>query len=164
MPSFGRDSGNKNKTVPANVLTASRHTLTESGVVYSIEVFVDDSTPAGNIRLGIYDNSGNLKVDAGARTVIDGWNTITGLSVPLSPADYLLAILMSAGNNLDYQQNSEYTQWRTYTYGPLPDPFGTPTGNDTSGLVIRAWYTVPGADVGYLARRIGRKSNHLLIR
>ena len=100
------------------------------GVLTEIGILFNDSTPNGNVRLGIYaDNNGapgNLLLDAGAATVANGWVSKTGLSLNLPNGTYWLAFVLSATNSVSSQSGgSKSLYWRSYTYGALPASFGS---------------------------------------
>lgn len=115
-------------------------------VLTTIQLHYTQASPTGSVRLGIYTDAGasgpgNLILDAGATTITNGWTSITGLTVTLTPGTrYWLAFIQSANNGVDYTSGKPYNPtggagshcFATATYGALPSTFPS-TGLDCTG-------------------------------
>lgn len=74
---FGLNHGNDNNNDEPNYLSAVRMLNTAgTGTLVSIELLVNDETPNGFVRIGIYEDDegkpGSLMVDAGEVAVVNG--------------------------------------------------------------------------------------------
>lgn len=116
------DSGN------ANLLVAQQAALAQAGTIQSLSFYV--TTPAGKLRLGIYDASGpnggpgKLLAQTAEITPVAGWNTANVLTqVSLVIGHYWLAYLPSDGN-LGFKNGSPGTsRWYNFAYGAMPAIF-----------------------------------------
>ena len=122
-----------------------------NGTLTKLELLFDDTTPNGRVRLGVYADSsgthGALLLDAGSVTVANGWVGVSGLSLHVSANTYYwLTFNLSAQNGVRYQtsRTTGSHRWRAYSYGALPNPFGTiPIQNTNTNLyVMRETYTL----------------------
>ena len=145
MATFGLNSGNNTWNVSPDYVNGMRFQNTAGdGTLTGLEILFDDATPNGNVRLGVYEDSsgspGGLLLDAGAVAVADGWVSISGLNLSVTlDTYYWLAYNVDSDNGIRYQsgQPASSHHWRVYTYGTLPDPFGTGSSNNNQ-LVMRA--------------------------
>jgi hypothetical protein len=145
MATFGRDTGSSTSAEPANTLVCSRFQNTAgTGNLTQLEAFFNDTTPTGNVRMGVYaDSSGSIGgrlLDAGVVAVANGWVAISGLSLGVTSGTYYwLATIMQSANSMQYQSSAGTNTlcWYNTTYGALPSSF-TPTGYNNNQMVIRA--------------------------
>ena len=124
-----------------------------SGTLSKLEILFDDTTPAGNIRLGVYADSsgspGSLLLDAGEVTVANGWVSISGLSLSVTQNTYYwLAFILQNPNGVRYQTgqpvNSHYFVARP-SYGALPSTFPLAgSGANINQYVMRATVATGG--------------------
>jgi hypothetical protein len=129
-------------------LEAMRFQCPGNGVLTKLELLFDDTTPEGNVRLGVYADSGGtpgaLLLDAGSKPVANGWVETSNLSLNVSANTYYwLAFNQSAQNGVRYQTGGpeESHRWRAYSYSTLPATFGTAPGTNSNQYVMRATYT-----------------------
>jgi hypothetical protein len=146
---FGLNSGGSTWQDAAGYIEAMRFQCPGNGMLTRLEILFDDTTPNGSVRLGVYADSsgtpGALLLDAGSVTVANGWVGISGLSLHVSANTYYwLAFDLSAQNGVRYQTGEPTSShvWRIYSYGPLPNPFGTVQGTNSNQYVIRATYMI----------------------
>jgi hypothetical protein len=118
----------------ANLLVAQQAVLSESATIQSMSFYV--STAGGQLRLGIYSNSGGnpgtLLAQTAAFTPTVGWNTQNvQTTVLLTPGTYWLAYLPQS-NSMHYRVGSTGSaRGATYTFGALPSAFpGSPMTAD----------------------------------
>jgi hypothetical protein len=146
---FGLDNGNATFTQSANALQTMRFLDgTTSGTLTRLQICVDDTTPNGKVRLGVYaDNNGApgaLLLDAGEVIVTNGWVSISGLHLSVTKGKYYwLAFNMSSANSIKYlsgQPSKSHYRVNDYVYGALPARF--PAGGLTNGnqYVLRAGF------------------------
>ncbi len=129
---FGLNSGNYICAQQASALQAMRFQNTVgAGILTKLEVLIDDTTPNGNVRMGVYaDNNGKpgtRLLDAGEVKVTNGWVSISGLNLSVAASSYYwLAFNLQSTNNVRYQSglpsNSHY-RINGLTYGALPSSF-----------------------------------------
>ena len=146
---FGLNSGDNTYQEAARALSAMRFQCPGNGTLTKLELLFDDTTPHGNVRLGVYADAsgapGALLLDAGQKAVANGWVSISNLSLNVTPNTwYWLAYNLSAGNGVRYQTGcpagSHY--WKnSQTYGALPQPFPSASGQNNNQIVMRAIYT-----------------------
>lgn len=120
------DSGN------GNLLLAQQALLSQAGTIQSLSFYV--TSPAGQLRLGVYDASGpsggpGVKIAETAEiTPVAGWNTSAVLApVVLAPGTYWLAYFPS-DSSLSFKHNwgaGNFVQY-SLSYGPMPATFPTP--------------------------------------
>lgn len=146
---FGLNSGGSTWQDAAGYIEAMRFQCPGNGMLTRLEILFDDTTPNGSVRLGVYADSsgtpGALLLDAGSVTVANGWIGTNGLSLSVSANTYYwLALDLSAQNGVRYQTGGPTSShvWRVYSYGPLPNPFGTVQGTNSNQYVIRATYMI----------------------
>jgi len=118
------DSGN------GNVLLAQQAKLGAAATLRSLSFYV--TTPAGKLRLGVYDNDGALSgpgtklAETAEITPVAGWNT-ANVTTPkaLGAGDYWLAYAPS-DSNLHFVRSNDGSGLDAYQnrpYGPLPNTF-----------------------------------------
>jgi len=141
---FGIDSGNA--VYDCSWFNAQRFLNTAGdGILTRLELLVNDTTPAGNVRLGVYaDNNGipgNLLLDAGEATAVNGWTGINNLNLQVKSSSYYwLAFLPQNALGVSYQTSGMEVNCHTcygYPYGSLPATFGKGEFNSTP-FVMRA--------------------------
>lgn len=132
--------------------TAGSGTLTEIGLYFT------DMDSTGNVRLGIYADTGSatqpgaLLLDAGAVAFseADTWYSKTGLSLSVTNGTYYwLAWIPSVAAYLGGEDNagSSRSMKDAVGYGALPTPFPTIAGNYEERICVRAGVEVAGGDV-----------------
>ena len=111
------DSGN------ANILVAQEAVLGQSGTIQSLSLYV--SIPAGQLRLGIYDDAGGrpgtLRAQTDAFTPVTGWNThnVTAPAL-LAPGTYWLTYLTDS-SSLGLRVTANGLAWGySYPFGAMP--------------------------------------------
>ncbi len=117
----GTDGGN------AGLLLRQAATLTQAGTLQSLSFCV--TNPGGQLRLGVYDSSGNIIVQTAAFTPVAGLNTVSVGHVPITAGNYFLA---HEPNNSTYpvDQASGSCQWTGQAFGAMPAVFPPiPAGN-----------------------------------
>jgi len=146
---FGLNSGGSTWQDAAGYIEAIRFQCPGNGMLTRLEILFDETTPNGSVRLGVYADSsgtpGALLLDAGSVTVANGWVGISGLSLHVSANTYYwLAFDLSAQNGVRDQTGGPTGShmWRVYSYGSLPNPFGTVQGTNSNQYVIRATYMI----------------------
>ena len=96
------DSNGQVDTNPAKTAEAFPYVAINSGTANTLEVYVDSSSTAANVSIGLYsDNNGNpgTLLESGTETTVTpGWNAISvsGVSVTAGTT-YWLAILSTSG-------------------------------------------------------------------
>lgn len=107
-----------------NLLLCQIATSSQSGTLQSLSFYV--TTPGGNLRLGVYDASGNLLAQTAEFTPKVGWNTQPAPAVSMPAGTYCLAYHPSS-NVLGFVKSSvgQGARWYSRTYGTLPATFGT---------------------------------------
>ena len=136
----GQDSGN------ADLLIAQSATLPNAGILQSLSFYV--TTPAGKLRLGIYD-SGGANGGPGVLTastdeitpVANAWNTAPVTSQVNIPAGTYWLAYLASDNGLGFvKEDGAVPSWyRSFCYGFMPAHFsdvsscsGTPLSNTPS--------------------------------
>jgi hypothetical protein len=129
---FGLGSGSSTYDQFGSALQAMRFQNTcGSGTLTKLELLVNDSTPSGKVRMGVYaDNNGRpgtLLMDAGEATVANGWVSIDNLKLPVVNGQYYwLTYNLQSTNGIAY--HGSYSSGCHYrvngcSYGPLPATF-----------------------------------------
>jgi hypothetical protein len=109
IDTFGLDSGTGTSNQRANLLQAMRFRNTAgTGTLTMLELLVNDSSPNGRVRLGVYaDNNGrpgSCLLDAGEVNVANGWIAIDGLNLAVNEGtDYWLVFVLNTSNKIRYQ-------------------------------------------------------------
>ncbi len=139
------DSGN------ANLLVAQAATLSQSASIQSLSFYV--TSPAGKLRLGIYDSTGpsggpGAKVAETAEvTPTAGWNSAPTTTHPtLSAGTYWLTYLPS-DNALAFKKSdtsATNSRFYSFTYGALPNTFSTTPSTTPSHWSLYATLTISG--------------------
>jgi len=116
-----------------NRLIAQQVTLSQSATIQSLSYYV--STTGGQLRLGIYNNSGsspgNLVAETAAFTPVAGWNTQPVITQTLLPAGtYWLAFLPQSNSLAGRVVLSGTGRHYSYTFGALPAAFSTVVTSD----------------------------------
>ena len=116
------DSGN------GGLLIAQQVMLSQNATVQSMSFYV--TSPAGRLRLGIYDDAsgkpGNLKAQTAEFTPTVGWNTQNVLSSTyLTAGTYWLAYLPESSNLHFRMTFSGSARWYSYPFGELPATFSS---------------------------------------
>jgi RHS repeat-associated protein len=150
---FGLDQGNITLSPSGNHIYLSRFQNSfGDGTLTKLQIKINDSTPTGKVRLGMYAGDavgsvGSLLIDAGEIDVANGWIGIDNLHAEVESGSYYwLAFVMSANNSADgivnYQQNTFATRY--LSYGPLPQTLNG-IGTNSGSYVMRAFVSGPGA-------------------
>jgi len=114
-------------------LIAQQVTLSESATVQSLSYYV--ASASGQLRLGIYNNSGTrpgtLLAQTAAFTPVVGWNTQNVITPTLLPAGTYWLVFLPQNNNLAGRVIPSGTgRYYSYTFGALP---ATYSSSPTSG-------------------------------
>jgi hypothetical protein len=117
-----------------NRLIAQQVTLSQSATIQSLSYYV--STVNGQLRLGIYNNTGNnpgtLVAQTAAFTPVVGWNTQPVLTQTVLPAGtYWLAFLPQNNSLAGRVALSGTGRHASYTFGALPAAFSSSVTNDS---------------------------------
>jgi len=117
-----------------NRLVAQQVTLSQSATIQSLSYYV--GTASGQLRLGIYNSSGNapgtLVAQTAAFTPVVGWNTQNVLTPTLLPAGtYWLAFLPQNNSLAGRIALSGTGRHYSYTFGALPASFSSLFTSDT---------------------------------
>jgi hypothetical protein len=144
---FGLNTGNNSFNQFADALQAMRfQNTTGNGTLTQLDLLVDETSPSGNVRLGVYaDNNGqpgSLILDAGETAVTRGWVSISNLNLPVTSGSYYwLAFNLQNDNSISYQSgqptNSHY-RINGQAYGSLPANFSSSTLTNTNQYVMQA--------------------------
>ncbi|OGO22275.1 MAG: hypothetical protein A2144_14915 [Chloroflexi bacterium RBG_16_50_9] len=145
---FALNSGDKNWNEAQNTLDVMRfQNNAGTGILTKLELLIDDTTPAGKVRLGVYaDNNGkpsNLLLDAGEVAVKNGWVSINGSNLPVTQNTfYWLGFNLQKTNIVRCQsgQPARSHYWLSTAYGALPAQFNLARagGSNNSEFVMRA--------------------------
>ena len=106
-----------------------------------LQINYNQSSPTGNVRLGIYADNGSsgpgaLIYDAGEVAIANGWTVISGLNIQLTPGTfYWLAFVQDTAEHISYTAGSPLNPsasaahcFVSHTFGALPSTFpGSPT-------------------------------------
>jgi hypothetical protein len=121
----------------ANLLIAQQATLAQAGTLQSLSFYV--STPAGKLRLAVYDATGTAgrpgikKAETAEITPGPGWNTANVTApVALPAGTYWLAYLASDANLHFLRASSGSCYYYGVAYGALPTTFSTNPTSFTS--------------------------------
>ncbi|MBI2855078.1 MAG: hypothetical protein HYX87_09210 [Chloroflexi bacterium] len=113
---FGLGKGNKTNEVPANVWNGTYFPNTAgTGRITRVELLVDDNTPSGVVRMGVYAATPvTLMQDLGYAPVVNGWVSIEGLNIPVTAGTYYyLAFNLQNPNRIRFrtkqEPNSQYS-------------------------------------------------------
>ena len=129
----------------SNLLMGSRFSLSESGTVASLSVYID-GTPSGNVKLAIYshDSVNNIpnalmvqSASVGVSSV--GWLTAPVSSTSLTAGNYWLVVIHdSSGNKLRFNSGGS-SVIKSMSFGSaFPSPWGG-TGGTTA---VTATYSI----------------------
>lgn len=115
-----------------NRLLAQQVTLSQSATLQSLSYYV--ATAGGQLRLGIYNNSGSnpgaLLAETAAFTPVVGWNTQPVITPTLlAPGTYWLAFLPQSNSFAGKVVGSGTGRHYSYTFGSLPANFSTSPTN-----------------------------------
>lgn len=124
------NSGGTDSSGAANILFADKYVFSTPGTVTKVGVYIN-SGAAGNIYIGLYsDSSGpaSLLTTSGSTAVGAGWNDIAVTPYYIAAGTYWIGyVLSSASPHFLYGAGTNTHGYRAYTFGALPDPWGTPT-------------------------------------
>lgn len=117
-----------------NRLIAQQVTLSQSATIQSLSYYV--ATTSGQLRLGIYNNSGNapgtLVAETAAFTPVAGWNTQPVQTQTVLPAGtYWLAFLPQNNSLAGRVVLSGTGRHYSYTFGALPATFSSSVTSDS---------------------------------
>lgn len=133
---FGKTNVGASSFGYANYLEASRFLCQVNGVVTKITLYLSGGASGRRARTAIYTDSngapGNLLGQSAEKEITTtGWHEFTGFNVPVSANTYYWLAFQINDNNLKWRYDGGATNqhaYRSYTYGPFPSSFGTPTG------------------------------------
>jgi hypothetical protein len=131
------DNGNGNHLDAQDVMVPQACTL------QSLSFYV--RAAAGNLRLGLYDNSGNIIVQSASFAPRGNtWNTAAVGNVPIQPGIYWLAYFPSS-NSLSFpvERSSGQYKYATRTFGAMPPTFPAVTGGGITHWSFYATCSVP---------------------
>ncbi|OGM91872.1 hypothetical protein A2755_00715 [Candidatus Wolfebacteria bacterium RIFCSPHIGHO2_01_FULL_48_22] len=144
---FGLVSGNSTYMQHANALQAMRFQNTVgNGILTKLELLVDDATPSGMVRMGVYADAngvpGDLLLDAGEATVSNGWVSAPSV-LSLQNSYYWIAYILQHDNGIRYQTDRPANSHRwadNSMYGVLPMkyPSGSGVGFNTNQYTMKA--------------------------
>ncbi|MDD5702407.1 MAG: hypothetical protein PHU23_10210, partial [Dehalococcoidales bacterium] len=144
---FGLGSGSSTYDQFGSALQAMRFQNTcGSSTLTKLELLVNDSTPSGRVRMGVYaDNNGkpgNLLLDAGEVTVSNGWVSTGNLNLPVADGQYYwLTYNLQNTNGVAYHSSySTGCHYRVndHSYGSLPATFPGGAQVNNNAYIIRA--------------------------
>ncbi|HMR99680.1 MAG TPA: hypothetical protein PKE62_10510 [Anaerolineales bacterium] len=129
-----------------NRLVAQQVTLSQSATIQSLSYYV--STASGQLRLGIYNNSGSapgtLMAQTAAFTPAAGWNTqVVTTPVILSPGTYWLVFLPQNNTLAGRLGLSGAGRHYSYTFGAMPSTYSTSYTSDTFHFSFYATLSLP---------------------
>ena len=114
------------------------------GVLNKLELNFNAPNPSGYVRMGVYaDNNGkpgSLLLDAGQVPVVNGWNSISNLNLPVKAnVNYWLSFIQSGANPVVYSTADTHTDaYVKTTYGSLPASFPIGYSSGQECYVMRA--------------------------
>ncbi|HQV93738.1 MAG TPA: hypothetical protein PLA27_07610 [Anaerolineales bacterium] len=129
-----------------NRLIAQQVTLSQSATIQSLSYYV--ATTGGQLRLGIYNNSGSapgaLVAQTAAFTPVAGWNT-QAVTTPLSlsPGTYWLVFLPQNNTLAGRLGQSGIGRHYSYTFGAMPSTYSTSYTGDTFHFSFYATLSLP---------------------
>jgi hypothetical protein len=133
----------------ANLLVAQQTTLGQSATIQSMSFYV--TTPAGKLRLGIYDasgpggNPGAKKAETNEITPVVGWNTASVITPVLLPAGTCWLAYTPSSSSMHFRRDSTgNVKYYAYTYGPMAQTFSTSTSSVTTHMSFYATLTAAG--------------------
>ncbi|OGO32415.1 MAG: hypothetical protein A2Z29_02395 [Chloroflexi bacterium RBG_16_56_11] len=153
MVTFGLSSIEGSADESPNYLNAMRFQNTAgTGNLVKLEILIDDISPTGNVRMGIYaDNNGSpgsRLLDAGEVNVSNGWVGSSGLNLPVTQGTYYwLVFVLQSTNRVSGRtgQPANSHHWYYYAYNALPSPYnvnGTDHGSSDAQWAMRATVSV----------------------
>ena len=142
---IGRDDTTVDGHLDSQTFSYDKFVCSQTGVCSQVRIKTGGN---GNIKVAIYDNSGNRLAKKDADTVVSaGWNTIV-LEAPcnlVNGVTYWLAC-NTWGSGLGYDSITSQRYWKNAQYSPFtfPDPIGSGFSSDTTKQHIMAgWGTSP---------------------
>jgi hypothetical protein len=148
---FGLNSGDSIAGQGSNVLCSMRFQNTVgAGTLTQLELKFNQNSAAGNVRMGIYADSGgkpgNLLLDAGTIAAGKSWVNIGSLNLEVTQGTYYwMAFVLSASNGgVEYQITGQPTNcdsYVAYSYSPLPSAYPAGVRYDSNPYVMRATVT-----------------------
>jgi len=133
------------ETQLGGILIAQQTILSQGGTVQNLSFYV--ATASGQLRLGIYSNSGNnpgtLLAQTAAFTSVTGWNT-QPVTIPVSlPAGtYWLAFLPQNNSLQARYENTGSSRGYNYVFGSLPATFSSSPESQTKHYSLYATLSV----------------------
>lgn len=129
-----------------NQLVAQQVTLSQGSTIQSLSYYV--STTGGQLRLGIYSNSGGapgaLLAETAAFTPVAGWNTQPVLTQTALPAGiYWLAFLPQSNTLAGRLTVAGSGRYYAYTFGAMPAAFSSSNTADTFRFSMYATLLAP---------------------
>lgn len=129
-----------------NLLIAQQVTLSQSATIQSLSYYV--STAGGQLRLGIYANTGNAPgarlAETAAFTPVAGWNTQPVLTQTTLPAGTYWLVFLPQNNTLTGRVAlSGSGRYYSYTFGALPATYSTLSTSDVFHFSMYATLLVP---------------------
>ena len=129
-----------------NQLVAQQVTLSQGSTIQSLSYYV--STTGGQLRLGIYSNSGGapgaLLAETAAFTPVAGWNTQPVLTQTALPAGiYWLAFLPQSNTLAGRLTVAGSGRYYGYTFGAMPAAFSSSNTADTFRFSMYATLLAP---------------------
>jgi len=129
------------------VLIAQGIVLSKSATLQSLSIFTP--TPAGSLRVGLYDAAGpggtprNIKTQVSLTPAI-GWNTVAVTPLLMAAGNYWL-VFLPTDNNLGVPKatTSGLCTWIANVTGPMPATFPAVPGTGSCHWSIYATLSVP---------------------
>jgi len=129
---------------------ASRFYLSETGIIESIHLWNNDTTPTGTARVGIYNESGGLPHylvlgPSGYLAASTGWVNFTGFNTQLEPGWYYISVFFTDYN---YGRLWDFTGAGDPIHGDydnrnLPNPWVETDSTTWAETTIYAYYSIP---------------------
>jgi hypothetical protein len=151
MATFGKTTvGALSITYNTGNKRGSRFTLNEDGIVAAISVYATGVN--GSVKFAIYNNGADNKpstkvwADDTGQTMVSGWNTKSGLNVPLSAGTYWLCWMISGTGVVFYYDAEPARAWNVQAYADAwPGSWGTTSYGDDRSHSIYCTYTPAAA-------------------
>jgi hypothetical protein len=112
-----------------------------AGNITKLAAYKYTHTAGRNWRIGIYDASRNLIVQATIVASSTGWNEVTISPVAVSAGSFIGAVnAVTDGDTIGYSTTIGSRAIKNATYSPLPDPLpANDGGSATGGFAIRVY-------------------------
>jgi len=123
-----------------------------NGTLTKIRLLVNDTTPAGHVKVAIYDHNpatglpGTLLWGGASTSVVNGWMEWTTPAVSVKANTiYWLVYWLDTGNGIRYQSEAGNHVWWFLTYGNWPSALTASVGGSNSNqYVMQAVYQPAG--------------------